>query len=72
MSFRLSWRGQPEGSFESVTAAMMHAEANSHKNSTLDADRIAWYQSLPSERGVCWGTDGYNNWFIYEASDDPA
>ncbi|NKY60449.1 hypothetical protein [Nocardia flavorosea] len=67
MTFRLKWRGQPEpGEFESVDAAKVYAQENSHKNSTFDADELTWTPERPGRRGLWWGSDGYNNWLIYE------
>ncbi|WP_068059205.1 hypothetical protein [Nocardia xishanensis] len=68
--YRLTWRSQPEpGMFDSIDAAKQYAEANSHKNSSDDADHITWYQEPPGARGLWWGSDGCNNWYIYPSGE---
>lgn len=71
--FRLSWRGQPEpGVFATIEDAKAYAESNSHKNSGHDADRLTWHEEPSGARGLWWGSDGYNNWLIYEETPEEA
>lgn len=70
MTFRMTWRGQREpGSFDSVEAAKAYAQANSVRNSIYDDDRLTWWREPEGSRGLWWGSDGYNNWWIYEDND---
>ncbi|MBF6358107.1 hypothetical protein IU449_26790 [Nocardia higoensis] len=69
MTYRLTWRGQPEpGAWETIDAAKAYAQANSHAQNGEPIGPLEWFEPPTGSRAVWWGSDGYNNWTILEAN----